>query len=247
MGIVSLGTNTFWSRITMFFMQPSRYPLEPFTVHMKPRRMHLYTLIQVALFALLYAVKAIKPIAIAFPLIIALCIPIRLYILPRIFTEEELVMIDSDDATIKAWLMAHPEEMTTEEASQHAPLIPVKDVEPDDEEKQAAPVEEEQVDQVTPLPDIAEERSKRRRTRRKVVSCPPHMLFAEVPEAVTEVDISTIIEEVEQEEEKAAKDEEAGVTEEQPRLRRRTKSVSCPPHMLFREAERHVASNYFFG
>lgn len=233
----------------MFFMQPDRYPLEPFTVHMKPRRMHLYTLIQLALFTLLYVVKAIKTIAIVFPLIIALCIPFRLYVLPRIFTKEELVMIDSDDATIKAWLVAHPEEMTTEEASQHAPLLPVKDV--DDEDKQAKPVQEEQVehpeqvDQVTPLPDIAEERSKRRRTRRKVVSCPPHMLFAEVPEAVTQVDISTIIEEVEQEEE-AAKDEEAGVTE-QPRLRRRTKSLSCPPHMLFREAERHVASNYFFG
>ena len=26
MGLVSLGTNTFWLRTTMFFMQPSRYP-----------------------------------------------------------------------------------------------------------------------------------------------------------------------------------------------------------------------------
>mmetsp|Transcript_2985 Transcript_2985/g.6424 ORF Transcript_2985/g.6424 Transcript_2985/m.6424 type:complete len:102 (-) Transcript_2985:297-602(-) len=29
--------------------------------------------------------------------------------------------------------------------------------------------------------------------------------------------------------------------------RRRKKTVSCPAHMLFNEADRHVASNYFFG
>lgn len=117
MGLVSLGTNSFWNRICMFFMQPSKYPLEPYTVHMKPRRMHYFTLIQLGLFALLFVVKAIKAIAIAFPLVIALCIPIRLYILPRIFTEEELVMIDSDDQTIMAWLSKHPEEMTKGDAS----------------------------------------------------------------------------------------------------------------------------------
>ena len=78
-------------------MQPSKYPLEPYTLHMRPRRMHLLTAIQLGLFALLYTVKAIKSIAIAFPLIIAMCIPIRLYVLPKIFTEKELVVIDSDD------------------------------------------------------------------------------------------------------------------------------------------------------
>ena len=244
MGLVSLGTNQFWGRICMFFMQPSKYPLEPYTVHMKPRRMHLFTLIQLGLFVLMCTVKAIKVIAIAFPLIIACCIPVRLYILPRIFTEEELVMVDSDDATIEAWLSKHPEEMTSEEAAlEDKVLVPVDD---EEEEHEGVEHEEEHADQATPLPDIATARSKRHRTRRKVVSCPPHMLFAEVPLAVTDVGISTIIEEEHEEFHEETKAEEGGVT--QPRRRKtRTKSLSCPPHMLFREAERQVASNYFFG
>merc|ERR1712129_461952 len=104
MGLVSLGTNTFWVRMTMFFMQPNKYPPEPFTETMSPTRIHLYTFIQLALFVLLYVVKAIKTIAIAFPIIIAACLPFRLYVLPCIFTAKELVMIDGEDEAIKKWI-----------------------------------------------------------------------------------------------------------------------------------------------
>lgn len=31
MGLVSLGTNQFWGRILMFLMQPSKYPVQPYT------------------------------------------------------------------------------------------------------------------------------------------------------------------------------------------------------------------------
>ena len=37
MGLASLETNQIWDRITMFFMQPSKYPVEPFTKDIKPR------------------------------------------------------------------------------------------------------------------------------------------------------------------------------------------------------------------
>ncbi len=104
MGLVSLGTNQFWGRVTMFFMQPSKYPEEPYTKYMSPKRMHIYTLCQLALFVLLYAVKSIKSIAIAFPIIIAACIPVRLYILPRIFSEDELIVLDSEDEVIESWI-----------------------------------------------------------------------------------------------------------------------------------------------
>ena len=103
MGLVSLNANTLWGRFLMFFMQPEKYPLEPWTMYVRPRRMHLFTLIQLFLFAFLYAIKSIKTVAIAFPIVIALCIPIRLYLLPRIFTEEEIVMLDGDDSEIREY------------------------------------------------------------------------------------------------------------------------------------------------
>ncbi|CAB9515057.1 Electroneutral sodium bicarbonate exchanger 1 [Seminavis robusta] len=105
MGLTSLSTNQFWGRFTMMFMQPSRHPKGlPYTDHVSHKRMHLYTGIQLALFALLYVIKSIKSIAIAFPVVIALCIPIRLYVLPRLFEKQELVFLDSEDDEIEEWI-----------------------------------------------------------------------------------------------------------------------------------------------
>ena len=104
MGLASLGTNQFFQRFLMFFMQPSKYPKEPHTEHMRPARMHYFTAIQIGLFMMLLVFRSVKVIAIAFPIIIKACIPIRMYILPRIFTVEELIMIDTDDETVKQYL-----------------------------------------------------------------------------------------------------------------------------------------------
>merc|ERR1712238_523946 len=72
--------------------------------HLRPMRIHFFTLIQLFLFIALYFVKAFKAIAIAFPIIIALCIPIRLYLLPKLFTHDELVLLDGDDNAIRECL-----------------------------------------------------------------------------------------------------------------------------------------------
>jgi hypothetical protein len=102
MGLVSLWSNQFYGRICMFFMQSTLYPKKPHTDNIVPGRMHMFTGIQLALFILLYVVKSIKSIAILFPLVIAACIPIRLYLLPKYFSKEELVYIDGDDSEIVA-------------------------------------------------------------------------------------------------------------------------------------------------
>lgn len=100
MGIASLSGNQFFERILLLGMQPSLYPAQPHTNRktVSRRKLHLYTLLQLSLFVLLYVVKAIKSIAIAFPLVIAACIPIRLFVLPRLFTAAELKALDGDDA-----------------------------------------------------------------------------------------------------------------------------------------------------
>lgn len=100
MGIASLSGNQFWERICLVFMQPSLYPEKEYTAPktVSRNKLHAYTAMQLALFVLLYVVKAIKSIAIAFPLVIAACIPFRLYVLPRIFSKAELHALDGDDS-----------------------------------------------------------------------------------------------------------------------------------------------------
>lgn len=279
MGLVSLGTNQFWGRILIFFMQPSKYPLEPYTVHMNPLRMHQFTAIQLGLFILLFVVKSIKSISIFFPLIIALGIPIRLYLLPKLFSEKELVMIDSDDETIKKWLMAHHVEKEVKEGgkeeSAHGPpkdeeeeeggAGPPPALDDDDIEMQRQKEQaqlEEAHDIAMPLPTSTQRQSRRKR-RTKAVSCPPHMLFAEVPFSATEIGVS-VMEQVESKSATSDSEDSSNLPSPTPfslqesqvldldhpharRRRGRSKAVSCPPHMLFAEAERHLASNYFFG
>ena len=277
MGLVSLATNQFWCRVTMLFMEPGRYPKEAFTQFMEPRRIHLFTFFQLFLFILLYAVKAIKKIAIAFPLIIACCIPIRLYLLPKIFTKEELTLIDGDDEAIIRWLKEITAKTTPQESSSDkgdseddealqipSPIggdsvkVPEAEAEASvtahslgmnedmDVDEYQEHLNNEQHDLVPPLPSetgaLPKTRRRPRTKRAKSVSCPSGALFAVPPPVVLEqhasfeADSSTV-----DSEENAA----AAVA---PLLhRRRVKSLSCPTHQLFAEAERHIASNYFFG
>ena len=168
MGLVSLGSNQFWGRMLMFFMQPSKYPVQPYTQYMKPTRMHLFTSIQLFFFALLYTVKSIKTIAIAFPICIALCIPIRLYVLPKIFTQDELILIDSDPQTVKLWIAQH---LAQEEAE---PLV-VEDT--NDKTQETGDLESQ--------PENSPQKPRRRVKRVKTLSCPTGaIMFSEEPSAL---------------------------------------------------------------
>jgi len=103
MGVTSLAGNQFYERIHMMFMQatskryPKRHYNEPYIAR---AAMAKYTFYQLALFIMLYVVKSIKSIAIAFPIIIALCVPVRSYFMPKQFTPEELIFLDGDDDEI---------------------------------------------------------------------------------------------------------------------------------------------------
>ena len=180
--------------------------------------MHLFTVIQMAVFILLYAVKAIKPIAIAFPVVIALCIPFRMYVLPRIFTEKELVMIDSDDAVVAEWLSNNTKEL-------------------DDDDKGGAgtpSVQSMTSDEQFPAS------TSRRPGRTKAMSCPNDMLFAEIPM------VTAVVTTLSQVPEDETVEDTTGVPRQR-RRGTRTKTMSCPAHMLFAEANRHSQANYFFG
>jgi len=101
MGISSLGGVEGWLRFKMLFMQPSRIPESPYTKYVPHKRMHCFTLIQAVIFLSLIVCRSIYRVAIAFPLIILMCIPFRLYVLPRLFTKEELILLDGEGHVIQ--------------------------------------------------------------------------------------------------------------------------------------------------
>ncbi|KAG7339203.1 HCO3- transporter family protein [Nitzschia inconspicua] len=109
MGLSSLPKIQFWNRFLMFFEQPAMYPSYPFTEWMKAKRIHMYTCIQIFFFGLVFFVQNYKKIAIAFPLMTLLCIPARLYLLPRIFENWELCVLDDEDDIIEEWVTAKEE------------------------------------------------------------------------------------------------------------------------------------------
>ena len=78
----------------------------PYTKYVKPlTRVHLFTIIELFFFAMLYFVKSYKKIAIAFPVMILLCIPVRIYLLPKIFSDDELVLLDGSPEDIETWIL----------------------------------------------------------------------------------------------------------------------------------------------
>jgi hypothetical protein len=100
MGLSSLPGMQFWNRFLLFFQQPSKYPEKPFTRHMERGRIHLYTIIQIFFFGLVFIVQNFKQISIVFPLMTLLCIPGRLFVLPKFLEGWELQLLDGDNEEI---------------------------------------------------------------------------------------------------------------------------------------------------
>jgi hypothetical protein len=73
---------------------------------MKIPRIHKYTCIQIFFFGLIFFVQNYKKIAIAFPFMTLLCIPARLFLLPKIFENWELCVLDDEEDVIEEWIEA---------------------------------------------------------------------------------------------------------------------------------------------
>lgn len=70
----------------------------------KKGRIHLFTIIQLGFFVMLFTVLQIRTIAIGFPFFIFLCLPARLYLLPRIFSNDELIPLDGSSEEVKEFV-----------------------------------------------------------------------------------------------------------------------------------------------
>jgi len=94
----------FWNRFLLFFQQPKKYPATPYTKHVSTGRIHLYTFLQMCFFMGVFIVQNTKSIAIIFPFMTLLCIPGRLYVLPRFLEGWELLLLDGYEEEIDEWL-----------------------------------------------------------------------------------------------------------------------------------------------
>lgn len=104
LGMGTLDGNALWDRILLVFTQPEKYPPNHYVRRVRIQRIHLYTLIQVLLLVLLWFVKSnfylgdtVFNTGLLFPFVIAMFIPVRLYLLPRIFTPSELHALSMEE------------------------------------------------------------------------------------------------------------------------------------------------------
>uniref|UniRef100_A0A8C8EWA0 Anion exchange protein n=1 Tax=Oncorhynchus tshawytscha TaxID=74940 RepID=A0A8C8EWA0_ONCTS len=97
MGVMSLNGIQFTERLMLLLMPPKYHPDHTYVRKVKTLRMHLYTLIQLVCLASLWAVMSTVA-SLAFPFVLILTVPVKMFLLSRIFTTREMQCLDSDDA-----------------------------------------------------------------------------------------------------------------------------------------------------
>ncbi|XP_064492960.1 band 3 anion transport protein isoform X3 [Pseudopipra pipra] len=99
MGVTSLFGIQLFDRILLLLMPPKYHPDEPYVTRVKTWRMHLFTFTQIIVLVLLWVVKS-TPASLALPFVLILTVPLRRFLLPRIFQDIELKCLDADDAVV---------------------------------------------------------------------------------------------------------------------------------------------------
>uniref|UniRef100_A0A7S4T8Q7 Bicarbonate transporter-like transmembrane domain-containing protein n=1 Tax=Alexandrium monilatum TaxID=311494 RepID=A0A7S4T8Q7_9DINO len=95
MGVTSVAGNQLFERLFLWgVFDASKYPRLPYVTRLRTRRLHLFTAVQFLCLVILYALKAVKQTAVAFPFFIAFLIFVRIW-LKHLFTEQELAVLDA--------------------------------------------------------------------------------------------------------------------------------------------------------
>ncbi|KAF4089653.1 hypothetical protein AMELA_G00069080 [Ameiurus melas] len=97
MGVMSLNGIQMTERMMLLLMPPKYHPDHMYVRKVRTLRMHLFTIIQVVCLAGLWAVMSTQA-SLAFPFVLILTVPIRRFLLPRIFTQREMQCVTADDS-----------------------------------------------------------------------------------------------------------------------------------------------------
>uniref|UniRef100_A0A914WV03 Anion exchange protein n=1 Tax=Plectus sambesii TaxID=2011161 RepID=A0A914WV03_9BILA len=101
MGVVSLIGQQFVQRILLLFMPLKHQPDYGWLRMVRMKRVHLFTLIQILSMVGLFAVKYTKQISIMFPLMLVFMVLIRMFVLERLFSPQELAALDDPLPSVK--------------------------------------------------------------------------------------------------------------------------------------------------
>eukprot|EP00457_Paulinella_chromatophora_P004821 gb/GEZN01004834.1/.p1 GENE.gb/GEZN01004834.1/~~gb/GEZN01004834.1/.p1 ORF type:complete len:612 (+),score=9.63 gb/GEZN01004834.1/:30-1865(+) len=91
-----MSNNEFIGRLLLLFTPATELPPDFVFASIKPSRIHYYTCIQLAAFAICWVITTTKA-GLAFPLFIVSIIPFQRSIMPMLFSEHELHLLDSED------------------------------------------------------------------------------------------------------------------------------------------------------
>ncbi|XP_063075317.1 anion exchange protein 2a isoform X2 [Engraulis encrasicolus] len=97
MGVMSLNGIQLTERMLLLLMPPKYHPDHTYVRKVKTLRMHLFTGVQMVCLILLWAVMSTAA-SLAFPFVLILTVPVKMFLLPRIFTPREMQCLDADDA-----------------------------------------------------------------------------------------------------------------------------------------------------
>lgn len=95
-GVSALSSLQLYRRMKLLFIPVKHHPSTGYVRRVRTIKMHLFTVIQVLLLALMFGLK-LSSAAIAFPLFVILLIPVRLRIMNYFFSEHELEELDKED------------------------------------------------------------------------------------------------------------------------------------------------------
>uniref|UniRef100_A0A8C5X5J6 Anion exchange protein n=1 Tax=Malurus cyaneus samueli TaxID=2593467 RepID=A0A8C5X5J6_9PASS len=132
MGVTSLFGIQLFDRILLLLKPPKYHPDEPYVTRVKTWRMHLFTFTQIIFLVVLWVVKS-TPASLALPFVLILTVPLRRFLLPRIFRDIELKCLRAGPCppTPPAPLPPPPAILvTTKKIWGHSPHLPTLGMEP---------------------------------------------------------------------------------------------------------------------
>ncbi|XP_054876974.1 anion exchange protein 2b [Poeciliopsis prolifica] len=100
MGVMSLNGIQLTERMMLLLMPPKYHPDHTYVRKVRTWRMHLFTCIQMVCLAVLWAVMSTQA-SLAFPFVLLLTVPVKMFVLRRIFNEREIACLDGDDTEQK--------------------------------------------------------------------------------------------------------------------------------------------------
>ncbi|XP_035511031.1 anion exchange protein 2-like [Morone saxatilis] len=99
MGVMSLNGIQLTERLILLLMPPKYHPDHNYVRKVRTLRMHLFTIVQLTCLSLLWVVMATAA-ALAFPFMLLMTIPVRMLLLPRLFTWRELQSVSHTSITL---------------------------------------------------------------------------------------------------------------------------------------------------